>query len=179
MPKPPTFDHLKSSKQPLHIEVKIYLDDESLKRVSEAEDALAAADTQELATRGTEGHPEAVTRLEAARRLRDDLRAALDEQTLRMQFRSVGRKKYDQLVTDHPPTEAQVAEAKAAGEEPPPYDAEPFAAALIAASCASPEMSVEQVSQLYDEWNGVEFLELFTAALAVNTGRRIDALGKG
>lgn len=163
--RPATFDHLKK-KQPLELTIGIVLDNEA----AEAHEAAAMA----LETARLTGKPTAA--LEEAER---KARAALDAETVTMRFRSIGRKAYDALLLAHPPTEADKAEAKEAGTEPPPWDIGTFAPALVAASCVEPRMSEAEVHELWDAWNAAESAQCWIAALYVNTQRRVAELGKG
>lgn len=160
MAKKATFDHLKSGKKPLERIVTIYLDDEPIQALREAETALAAdAENADL--------------LQAVEQAKE----AVEESAVTLLFRSIGRKKYDQLIRLYPATEEQSAEHKEQFGSEAPYDADEFSVALIAASCADPVLSEAQVRELRDDWNTSEYVELFTAALEVNTQRRVANLG--
>lgn len=162
--RPVTFDHLRK-KEPLERRVPIVLSDEAAKDYQSAKDELGRC---ELLKDGIEEAQAAVASAEKA------LKAA----TVTLRFRSIGRKRYAALVRAHPPTEEQIAEAKEDGRTAP-YDAENFSVALIAASCVEPAMTEEQVATLSEEWNPAEYMQLWIAALEVNTQRRVVELGKG
>jgi hypothetical protein len=172
--KPPTFDRLKK-KAPLEQKVTVVVDAELFESYEQATSALERA---KLLNEPTEELEAAATAAEEA--LRQD-----GVETL--VFRSIGRKAYDALVEEYPPTEEQITEYRAdnpqrdgsPGKGKPAYNIETFAPALIAASCVEPEMTVEQVTELFDGWTSVEIQELWVAALAVNTQRRVVKLGKG
>lgn len=161
--RPPTFDHLRK-KEPLERVVRIPLSEEAVEAYSEASAALAAAQAS------GEGIEEAEKAFRRAER-------ALNDATAVLRFRSIGRKRYDELVRAHPPKEDEKKEGEA--ENAWPFDFETFAVALVAASCVEPKMTEEEVATLFDEWNAAEATELWTAALMVNTGRRVVELGKG
>jgi hypothetical protein len=171
--RPATFDHLKK-KQPLERRVTIALDQETLEAFDAAGDALERA---KLLNEPTE---ELETALEEAR-------AKLEETSAVLVFRSIGRKAYDRLVDTYPPTPEQIKEFQEdnpdregnPGKGKPPYDIDHFAPALVAASCVDPAMTIEEVTELFDEWNAVEVAELWVAALEVNTQRRVVSLGNG
>ncbi|WP_274558044.1 hypothetical protein [Streptomyces spiramyceticus] len=109
----------------------------------------------------------------------DDAQRALAEATLTLTFRALPRPVWEQLLKDHPPTEAQAD----SGME---YNVETFPAALIAAchiECdeAGTEvagMTESDAQELLDVWPDSEAKALFTAALLVNQTMRAD-LGKG
>ena len=85
-------------------------------------------------------------------------------QEVELLFRSIGSKAYDELVAKHPPTALQRREDLS-------YNMDTFAPALIARCCVDPEMTVEEVKELWtsDQWNRGELLMLFMAAVEVNT----------
>lgn len=164
-PRPATFDHLKK-KQPMERTVSVVLSDDA---ATAWQDASAAVERARLTGKPTDD-------LEAAAA---EARAALEAETVTLRFRSIGRKAYDALLRQHPPTEEQKAEATKEGTPEPPYDIDSFAPALVAASCIEPMMTPEQVRELWDEWNTAEILPCWMAALEVNTQRRVVDLGKG
>lgn len=169
MPKAPprrplTFDHLRA-KQPLEKRVQVVLSQEALEAYEEAQQALDRA-------RLTKGD------VEAAQTRYDTAKAKVTEQTVELRFRSIGRRRYEELVRAHPPTAEQEEEQKEAGGQAPPYNPDTFAPALIAASCVEPEMTSEEAQQLLDEWTTGEALQLFATALEVSTQRRVVDLGK-
>lgn len=109
----------------------------------------------------------------------EDAQRALDEATVTLTFRALPRPAWEQLLREHPPTEAQAD----AGME---YNVESFPAALIAAchierdetGTEVPGMTDAEAQELLDAWPDSEAKALFTAALLVNQTMRAD-LGKG
>lgn len=182
MPRPPTWDHLKSAKKPLEIRHPVYLDDEPIERLEKLREEVERAKTRELALKETPAHPDARDDLE---RLERDLSAAEDavrESTAWFVIRQPspkGRKRYEALVEAHPPTEGQVKEATEKGQDKPPYNDETFYPALLSLACAEPLLTVEEATELFDQWTHTECLPLVAACLAVCTGRRTVDLGKG
>ena len=183
MPRPATYDRLRK-KQPLELRIPVYLEQEPCERLEKLRGELDAARTRQRVVRpqlSSSGDPQPVESDDVAH-LEAEVAAAEEavrESTVTMVMRQIGRKRYDALVDAHPATDEEKAEAAKAGREAPPYNVETFAPALVSASCAEPLMTVEQVQELFDEWSTGELNELFTAALAVNTGRRTVDLGKG
>lgn len=173
--RPATFDHLKK-KDKLRQVVSIPLDGDAVEAFDQA--------TSNLERARLLGESDS---LEALQELVDRAKEAVEDTSVRMVFQSIGRKAYDALLMAHPPTEEQVAEFQdenrqkdgSPGKGKPPYNIETFAPALIAASCVDPELTPEQVEELWDEWNSTELAELWMAALAVNTQRRVVHLGNG
>ncbi|WTA20933.1 hypothetical protein OG365_24460 [Streptomyces sp. NBC_00853] len=108
-----------------------------------------------------------------------DAQQELDEATERLIFRALPRPAWEQLLREHPPTEAQAD----AGME---YNVETFPAALIAAchierdaaGAEVPSMTEADAQELLDSWADADAKALFTTALVVNQTLRAD-LGKG
>lgn len=162
--RPATYDHLRK-KQPIEKLVPVPLDAALVEAYEKAVEAVEALEIQGADT-------------SAAEKLRDTSRKALEAETVVLRFRSIGRKRYDKLIHDHPATEEQHREHKEQYGQRAPHNIDTFAPALIAASCIEPEMTIEQVTELFDEWNPAEVMDLYTAALEVNTQRRVVDLGK-
>ena len=154
-------------KKPLTREVKVYMEPDLVDAVMEAEAQCQIAALQE--------RPAEEQAL--LKSVYDEAVAAAEECVELMRFQSIGRKAYEDLVNEYPPTEEQLAEAVAEGAATPPYDGDVFPAALIAATCTSHELTVEDVLGWIDEWNALEVLELFQAALVVCTQTRRLELG--
>ena len=180
--RPATFDHLRK-KKPQETTVSVCTDPDL---ISQADAAQA-----EYHRAAVEGRPE-----EEIGRLRGELEAALEavaECTVVMRFRSPGRRKYEELLLDHPPTEEQQKEyAEQYGPNArAPYNGDTIGPPLVALCCVEPRMTVEEATILfegeYDEdgeeitppWNMNELLPLFTAAMTVCNSSRIGELGKG
>lgn len=172
--RPATFDHLKA-KKPVEDVVEILLDDDAAKAVSDARDALLDAET---ALNAKPSDPKLKKAREEARKALDAAIAAQDSEIVTIKFRSCGRKRYEEILDAHPPTEEQQRKAKEQGGEAA-WDSETFPVALIAASAVEPELTEDQVRELFDEWNNAESQMLFLAAFRVNTNRRVPDLGNG
>jgi hypothetical protein len=72
-------------------------------------------------------------------------------------FRYIGDRAYSDLMAAHPSENAQEA-----------FDSETFPRALVAASCAQPKMTPEQVADLFEIINEGEIKKLFDAAWDVH-----------
>lgn len=166
--RPETFDHLRSSKKPVSRKVPVCLDDEAVFAVAQAREAVEEA---KLTNHGAVS-AELQDRLATAE-------AALEEATVYFKFRSIGRKRYEELIAMAPPSDELIEDHKNRELPEPAYDAEVLAPILIAEACYEPVMTPEQVQELLDEWNINETLPLWTAALEVCTANRISQLGKG
>ncbi|WP_405889479.1 hypothetical protein OG427_02835 [Streptomyces sp. NBC_00133] len=109
----------------------------------------------------------------------DTAERALEDATVVLTFRALPRPAWEQLLRDHPPTEAQADQ----GME---YNVETYPAALIAVCHIErdesggevPGMSEQEAQELLDAWPDSEAKALFTCALLVNQTLRAD-LGKG
>lgn len=120
-------------------------------------------------------HPDVV----AAQLSLDDAEHLLEEATVTLTFRALPRPVWEQLLRDHPPSEAQADQ----GME---YNVETYPAALIAACHVErddagtevPGMSEQDAQELLDTWPDSEAKALFTTAMVVNQTIRAD-LGKG
>ncbi len=123
----------------------------------------------------------------AARTAADDqlaaARAELEERGLVLwQLRSKGRKAYDKVTRENPPTEAERAEAKAKGQGEILWSPEAFPAALIAA-CTVGDLegiTAGDIGEMMDDGrlSEGEVGHLFTKAVGLHTGTRIPDLGK-
>lgn len=170
-----TFDHL-AKKKPLERRVRIVLEDAPLQRLEELREQAAE---KELRGEQLNGLSEQLK----------DAEGHLDAASVWCVFRAIGRKGYDDLIRAHPATDCEkdcgecdtcnIRKESGDATARAPYHAETFAPALIAASCVEPQMSVEQVATLFDEWTTAEIMSLFVAALEVNTQRRVVDEGKG
>ncbi|HYH51624.1 MAG TPA: hypothetical protein VEG38_18940 [Acidimicrobiia bacterium] len=184
----PTFDHLRK-KQPLERIVRIALNDEvatayheASEAAGKAELALKAVEAQAQRRNGSAG-PDTERAVAAARAEFEEFKAAAEKahkalaaETVEVRFRALGRKAYDELVRAHPPKDVAGEDGKVK-KSTDPYEYETFAPALVAACCVEPEMTVEQVQTLFEEWNAAEVMELWVAALSVNTQRRVVEFG--
>jgi hypothetical protein len=124
--------------------------------VARPDDALAS---QELETRRAEF---------------DTLAAEMrDHGALKFVFRAIGRKRYEELLLAHPPTDEQIKDPELNTPDGRPTDFNPdtFSVALVAASLADPLMNDEEVREEIfesDDWNGNEIGMLIAMATKVN-----------
>lgn len=81
-----------------------------------------------------------------------------------VKLRAIGSKAYDVLVGMHPPTAEQKKEGAA-------YNPDSFGPALIAACALEPQMTPNEAKELWEseEWSRGEVMELFVAAVEVNS----------
>lgn len=163
--RPQTFDHLSSLRRPRRKSVSILLDDAFADELDDARARLDAA--KDDAER--EGLQACV----------DQAEAAVRDATVEFTFVSIGRKAYDRLIAEAPPTSKQNDEARKIAGQDAEFNVDKFCPALIAASCESPKLTLEEATRIYDEWVSGEIMTLFFTAMEVNTQRRIVESGKG
>lgn len=179
--RPPAFDHLRSAKKPATRKVSLCLDPDL---GGEYEEAIVAADSARDALKNdpdAKQLPELRRAVEDADALVAELREQVEPVTQVFTFRSMGRKKFENLMLEHPATQPQKDAAVARNEGEPQWNEDTFPQALVAGSLADPPLTFDQVKILFDddEWSGPELLTLWTTALAVNQSRRVLDLGKG
>lgn len=176
-----------SRKKPRTQTVTIILD-------PDLEDALVAArEHQDAAQRRADANPAnaaAAADLAEANEQLAAAEAAARAESITYRFKALGRQAFEDLRAEYPPTKAQRDEykAKALGMGLAAFQVgdlghnpDTFPPVLIAASCVSPAMTVEEAQAMWDsdDWSAAELGELFGAALSVNqTTRRVE-LGKG
>lgn len=184
--RPQTYDHLRSKKKPHTATVVLALDADAAQEFEEAQKAARDAQVRAQAyPQNTQVQEDAA----AAQARLDEMSENLDDIVVSFTFRSIGRKKFEKMVLDHPPTSEQVARAnqyatekEKEGDEPLlSHNPETFPVALIAACLVSPKMTEEEVQEMWDsdDWTGTELGTLFLAAQSVNIRRATLNLPKG
>ncbi len=117
--------------------------------------------------------------------VRDEL---LDEASVKMTFRSIGRKAYLELVDRHthvpepaPPVTPAEGDLEPGDivETPPELDYEKFIPELVAACCIDPVMTVEQTTEILDGWSALDVTELYVTCMQLCNKSRVGELGKG
>lgn len=178
--KPVTYDHLKSMKKPVLKTIRICLNSELSQALADAEGELQMAEIEAEHS----PNPETAQRLADVQRRIEEARAAATEQSVKFVFRSIGRKTYERLVRENPPTEKQKKEAEDRGDNPDDldWDAEKFPPLLVAATLVEPELTEEQVLEIFnsDDWSSTELSILYVTAQEAQMANTIIAsLGKG
>lgn len=176
--RPMTYDHLRSKKKPNFKTIRLPLDSEIADAFEEAKNEMERLklrldykpDDKAL----LKEHSAAVDAYEAAK-------ALMLENSVEFKFRSIGRKRFDELIFEHPPTEAQIKKAKETGAGEANWNEDTFPVAIMSACMVEPKMEEHEVKDLWEseDWAGSEVLALFWAALEVNSNRRAIELGKG
>ena len=86
-------------------------------------------------------------------------------------FQDIGRKAYDDLITDHPPTKEQIKEWEdEGGEGKLGYNTVTFPPALMSVTSVSPKLTYDEAEEIYNEWGNFEVIRLFNAAQAACVG---------
>ncbi len=120
-------------------------------------------------------HNEADTAPAAQEEIDDLIEASRDTEVVFV-FKAIGAPNYDALLLlpENQPSE----ELKKQGAD---FDPDHFPAAIVAASCIDPEMTLEEALTIYNDpaWNGAELQKLFFGALEVNTELADIPLSKG
>lgn len=113
----------------------------------------------------------------------EGVRSQLRDTSIKFVLESIGRKRYDKMMAEHPPTKEQMDQAEKEGESIT-FNPETFPFELIDACTVEPEHEPGELQAWMqddesEEWNNAEVVDLFNAAVAVNMSRlRLD-LGKG
>jgi len=193
---PATSDRLKK-KQARTQRVHVPLDDDLADRVAALKSDVESDRMYLAKVRGNKGSdPERQESMEEKVELLKKLKAELRENTLVMKLASVGRKRYEQLVEEHPLSKEEKEKLREGNADAnlPDFNPETFPAALVGASCIEPDLSegsyvddsfdpprtrYPMAEEIWDEWNQGELTALFTAAYQVNTQRRVVDLGEG
>lgn len=90
-----------------------------------------------------------------------ELREEIEEETVMFVFRALRRIDYRELIESHPASDEDQSEGF-------DFDPETLGPELISLSAVDPEMSLDEVKDLWDEWDDATVTELYSAALLVN-----------
>lgn len=92
-----------------------------------------------------------------------------------MTFQGIPAHQYDKLVSKYPPKPKDKKQGFG-------YDPDKFGPALVAETCIEPDLSLEDVQEIWesDDWNRGERMQLFMAAIEVcTTGQRVPLSKSG
>lgn len=156
------WDRIKARKRQNTAAVSLCLDPSLLDAVRDAEAAVNA---------GVRG---AKTRLVDAEKARDDA-------TETFRFRALPMAEYRALIEEHPPSDDALAEAERTKTAPPDFDLSTFAPALVAASMIEPDLTGDEITEMWasPEWAYGDLMVLFATANALCGSSNVVALGKG
>ncbi len=82
-------------------------------------------------------------------------------------FRDPGRRPFDDLVLEHPPTKDQKDRVIELGGGILEFNLDTFPPALMALTASDPKMTLAQAETIFDEWGSGDAETLFAAALLV------------
>jgi hypothetical protein len=91
------------------------------------------------------------------------LRAEIQKKSMRFVFQSIGRKRWSDLLAEHPPTEEDKARNTFVDNH-----LETFAPAALHACCVEPSLTKEQAQMLWDQFNLGQATKLFVACMDAN-----------
>lgn len=182
MARPLTMDHLRSRKKPNFVPVTIVLDPEKAEEFSSCRYLMEAA---KLAMKGDPGDEELVTAYTEAQAAFKAKKTELEDDLAEFKFRSIGRKKYDKIVNDHPASNKQIekekSEAARFGVAPEfsSWNGDTFPPALLHAAAVNSELTIDDWNEIWnsDEWSHIELTALMGAAFEANSSRRMVDLG--
>jgi hypothetical protein len=180
MTKPQTYDHLKSRKKAVHKHVWIALDPELADEEADLKDKVNRLKVRQIAR---PDDPKVAQELASAQEELDQVTERLrDGNAVKFVFRSIGRRRYDDLLAENGPSEEQKAEAKKIDPNAElDFDPDKFPQELVAACIVEPELTKSEVADMFasEDWNAAELASLFETAFNANTTRRILDLGNG
>lgn len=173
-----TFADVKKRKKPVVKKVLIALDGE---KADEFNEARSTFETLQEEAKAAPRDKAIQADLYTAREKFEALKSAMDGEVVEFVFRSIGRSRYEEIFEECSPTEKQKQEAARKGEEEPQWNEDTFPASVMAASIVEPEMTEEEVFEMWEseDWNQAELTSLFLAALTANAERKVVDLGKG
>ena len=165
----PTLEEIKRLKKPNKVTVPIVLDPDLKHQVQEKHKEIEAAKRK----RGERGDLASggVSKLEAELA---ELEEALDDVAVDFVFQDIGRKNYDNLVQAHPATDEQKADYRRQAEELEmdiakigglSYNPDTFPPALMAACAISPKLTIEEATEIFNEWSEGDVEMLFMGAM--------------
>lgn len=176
--KPLSYKDIKKRKKPMIRRVPIAMDGE---KADEFNDKVSALSDAEARLRDDPRDKALIREVDTLKAEVEEFREEIKDDVVDFVFRSVGRKRYEDLVQGCPPTKKQIADARKEGADGDlGWNPETFPPTLIAAALVEPEMTEEEVFEIWesDDWNQAELVTLFMAAMAVNAERRVVDLGK-
>jgi len=179
--RPPTYDHIQSMKKPVTRTLRLCLDSELGEEYNEAQQAFRFAEVE--AEHAGHDNPDVMKRFKEAKARFEKAEQAATERSVKFVFRSIGRKPYEELVLDWQPTEEQRSKVESLGNDPDNLDWDPdeFPPRLVAAAMVEPEMTLEQVFEIYNDpnWSPAELGALFSTAQNAQFHVSVLDLGKG
>lgn len=154
---------VRAAYRPATVSVRVPLRGDLLGELQDLEDQLELAKQRDLMSNGPKESPPIAERI-------GQLEQELLDSEIEFRFRGIGRGPRSRLLSEHPPTQAQQAEAKADGGRLL-FNIETFPPALMAAACVLPEgWAAADFAALWEEWTDGQTAKLWQACLAANQG---------
>lgn len=185
MPRPMTYDRMKSQKKTPTRKIFIPTDDELAADWQEAQGKLQMAQLRlDLKIENEDIRKGILEDAAKAQARIDELREQMEDTVAVFRFKGIGRKRFAKFQNDpmYQPTEEQI---KIAKDRNGPgaqleFNPETWPPAIIAASLVEPELSTEEVQEMWDDdnWTEAELLLLLGAAMEVNQQVRSVNWGK-
>lgn len=115
----------------------------------------------------------------AAKERLDGVVAQIRKTGLVFDITSVGRVRYEEIIREHPATDAAVAKAKEKGEDPPLFNVDTFWPALCAESVAGDISAEDWKTDVFEskEWGAGELYALREKLTKVHQSTRVAELG--
>lgn len=146
------FDTINARRKPRETTTYVVLDHGLLARHDELSRELRMAKVTDERENRTPEAPRIQAEL-------DDIEQEIHEAAVPFRFRAMPRREYRELLEEHKdPSGAKR------------WNEDTFPPALIAACAVDPEMTLEQATTVYDEWDDNQASVLFAAAFMVNEG---------
>lgn len=152
----PSIQDILKAKRANRLSVDIALDPTLKPRMQDLEKQIRQARRDDQRENRNPQAPGLVKQLEA-------LEQEFRDSVVTFTFQDIGRSRFEALVETHPPTEAQL---KKHGDQLS-WNPDTIPAALIAATCVEPEITLEDAEQLVTDWSTGDVQLLFNAALQV------------
>lgn len=181
----PSIDEIMRRKKPMKKSVDIPLDPDVAQLLADKEDEIEKAEqalnrertkastAREMGRSLADGSQiqDLAKKIEDLEREYDELWESGKESIVTFWFQDIGKKAYDDLVNEHPPTDEQVKNWKdEGGEGRLAYNTETFPVALLAAASHEPKITPEKAQQIFDEWGNWEVIRLYRTAEAACMG---------
>ena len=180
--KPATLDHLRSKKKPVERSVRLVTD---LVLKDEHNDLVMNLEKAKLRSDAKPTDESLKAELEDLRTRVATSEKQLLEESIKFRFRSLGYKRYDQLMNEHLMNDERIRELVDAGKiseedsEQLTWDPETFPIALIVHCMIEPEAEVDELADWLGDgsFNSTEIQELFAAAMTCNVAASRVELG--
>lgn len=153
-----SFADIKALKRPNEVSVEIILNPELTRSLEELERRKAKAERDDQKFNRAPQAPKLQKEIE-------EILAEIEDAKVEFIFKDPGRKEFEALVDACPPTKEQKEEAKANGQSAPGWDSETFVPGLLALASHEPELTLDDATEIYDQWGRGDVEALFNTAL--------------